>query len=643
MRQLVVLFSTLFFVAFIFVACVNKKVSVVVSDETAVFEVSSSSASVKADSSPANIEEDDDENEKYGRFTPFNRHAHKDSMEFVGTENALFMNDSIVFNVYSYKRNNKTVFHKEDSAGTAVLDSFVEPGEPYVIYGEKQINEKKRLSIRQRGENGTKEFQVLNRNNRIMLEFVVGLPKSSYSYTNGSLKSGYMEVRGDTVVKDSNCYSVFDCLEKPKNDPQDTLSTDTSWFIGKEKVAIKGDSVELMVFQRKVYYYGERINFQKRNKEGSVVIDSTVSPDNRSEVEEFNLISRITRNTSEEGVSQINEFNEFGELVKIYSVSASGDTTFEKIFDDGSGIPFVERKMATKKRPRNEKDSLSTEVWKYTGTETLFVRGDSLKFRVFRKRQLLAGKMHAYTLKETDDGSYSIEEMDYPGGRHYVDETDYVNRRKIDRRDNKNPIFYDFDESGKLKRLFALNYKQDGEGCKTTSACACNNRTIVEVKGDTTFFDTKDERRSMTALRYRRCYSSQKIVVRGDTLVLGTEWTKYPRRDEYVTTIDEYVFGVRIDSIVYPDGSYTIHELSSLTGVYRNRNPDGSGNFTFEDENGNVVEEYVVGLDRDHLYDDEGNLYPQFREVRGDTAFSNIERANEVKKQVEEYGGIFIN
>ena len=47
--------------------------------------------------------------------------------------------------------------------------------------------------------------------------------------------------------------------------------------------------------------------------------------------------------------------------------------------------------------------------------------------------------------------------------------------------------------------------------------------------------------------------------------------------------------------------------------------------FDVVDDKGNRIQWYIVGVKKEHLYDEYGKLLPLFTEVRGDTAFCDLE------------------
>lgn len=98
------------------------------------------------------------------------------------------------------------------------------------------------------------------------------------------------------------------------------------------------------------------------------------------------------------------------------------------------------------------------------------------------------------------------------------------------------------------------------------------------------------------------------------------ERIKFIKRNE-----DNSVF---IDSTIYSDGTTSILETDDFPaeGIYIDREKSRNEIDSYEirkDEK--IIEWYDIGLKKDDLYDFNGKLSPEYREVRGDTAFRNLD------------------
>ena len=79
-----------------------------------------------------------------------------------------------------------------------------------------------------------------------------------------------------------------------------------------------------------------------------------------------------------------------------------------------------------------------------------------------------------------------------------------------------------------------------------------------------------------------------------------------------------------IDSLVYSDGSYVVEEFNWILNVIRHRDIEGVLQYTvFEGKD--IAKIYEVGQKKEKLYGPDGKLHPMYREVRGDTAFWNLD------------------
>lgn len=79
-----------------------------------------------------------------------------------------------------------------------------------------------------------------------------------------------------------------------------------------------------------------------------------------------------------------------------------------------------------------------------------------------------------------------------------------------------------------------------------------------------------------------------------------------------------------IDSIVYPNGDYIVEESNWILNVIRHRDIEGVLQYTIF-EGDKIAQMYEVDQKKEKLYESDGSLHPMYREVRGDTAFWNLD------------------
>ena len=79
-----------------------------------------------------------------------------------------------------------------------------------------------------------------------------------------------------------------------------------------------------------------------------------------------------------------------------------------------------------------------------------------------------------------------------------------------------------------------------------------------------------------------------------------------------------------IDSIVYPNGDYIVEESNWILNIIRHRDIDGVLQYTIF-EGRDIAKMYEIGQKKENLYGPDGTLNPMYNEVRGDTAFRNLD------------------
>ena len=86
---------------------------------------------------------------------------------------------------------------------------------------------------------------------------------------------------------------------------------------------------------------------------------------------------------------------------------------------------------------------------------------------------------------------------------------------------------------------------------------------------------------------------------------------------------------VEIDSTVNPNGTYYVSEHRGL--LMRYREESGEQTFHLFDEQHHLIQCYTIGMKKEKIYDKNGNLYPVFKEVRGNTVFCNLDDKDDGK------------
>jgi len=117
------------------------------------------------------------------------------------------------------------------------------------------------------------------------------------------------------------------------------------------------------------------------------------------------------------------------------------------------------------------------------------------------------------------------------------------------------------------------------------------------------------------------------IMVQGKPIEL-TVWVKkenYDGKTFFSYRKENEDKSIEIDSTVNLDGTYSIWETNYRTGVTRSRRITGVESYVFNDESGKTIKMYFIGLPKDEMYDENGWLMPDLKEVRGDTAFVDLE------------------
>jgi len=117
------------------------------------------------------------------------------------------------------------------------------------------------------------------------------------------------------------------------------------------------------------------------------------------------------------------------------------------------------------------------------------------------------------------------------------------------------------------------------------------------------------------------------MIVQGKPIEL-TVWVKkenYDGKTYFVYSKENEDRMIMIDSIVNLDGTYSIWETNYRTGVTRKRRMTGVESYVFLDQSSKVIKKYYIGLPKNEMYDENGLLMPHLKEVRGDTAFVDLD------------------
>lgn len=85
---------------------------------------------------------------------------------------------------------------------------------------------------------------------------------------------------------------------------------------------------------------------------------------------------------------------------------------------------------------------------------------------------------------------------------------------------------------------------------------------------------------------------------------------------------------VFIDSTIYSDGTSSIIEIDAFPAegisISREKSRNEIDSYEIRKEE-KIIEWYDIGLKKEDLYDSNGKLSPEYREVRGDTAFRDLD------------------
>ena len=117
------------------------------------------------------------------------------------------------------------------------------------------------------------------------------------------------------------------------------------------------------------------------------------------------------------------------------------------------------------------------------------------------------------------------------------------------------------------------------------------------------------------------------MIVQGKPIEL-TVWVKkenYDGKTYFVYSKENEEKSIMIDSTVDLDGTYSVWENNYITRISRRRERTGSESYRFFDESGIGIKMYFIGLPKNEMYDENGLLMPNLKEVRGDTAFVDLD------------------
>lgn len=130
---------------------------------------------------------------------------------------------------------------------------------------------------------------------------------------------------------------------------------------------------------------------------------------------------------------------------------------------------------------------------------------------------------------------------------------------------------------------------------------------------------------SNTVLIRSQDLGTEKRVINGRTVILKVNKIEHDK-DHYSSTGEEVTRffkdceDVSVDSVVYADGSSFVDEFDFLNDIHKQTNRVGVVHYIFW-QNYQIIKEYIIGEKKETLYKPDGNLKPEYQEVRGDTAF----------------------
>ena len=117
------------------------------------------------------------------------------------------------------------------------------------------------------------------------------------------------------------------------------------------------------------------------------------------------------------------------------------------------------------------------------------------------------------------------------------------------------------------------------------------------------------------------------MIVQGKQIEL-TVWVKkeyYNGEAYFIYRKENEDRTIMIDSTVDIDRTYSIWESNFKTRIIRTKERTGLESISYFDEPGHTIKMYFIGLPKNKIYDENGLLMPNFKEVRGDTAFVDLE------------------
>ena len=120
------------------------------------------------------------------------------------------------------------------------------------------------------------------------------------------------------------------------------------------------------------------------------------------------------------------------------------------------------------------------------------------------------------------------------------------------------------------------------------------------------------------------------VVVNGKKIELNVRKNEHDidfRTGEKVVTFIKENDTVTIDSSIFSDGTSFVEESDfSTEGILIQRNKWRTGLVVYSIMKGDEITEiYEIGHKKEELYDSDGKLNPEYREIRGDTAFLDLD------------------
>lgn len=278
-----------------------------------------------------------------------------------------------------------------------------------------------------------------------------------------------------------------------------------------------------------------------------------------------------------------------------------------------------------------ERDSSIVGKRKYIGMEPYILNGNVIQLNVSSLIEIIDGKQFVLYTKTNADYKIIIDSILRPDGTYSVHELNLLAESGRTRYTTGVSRYFWRDSKGKLLKSYSIGLKKDDVYDSKGIIKPCYEKVI-----DDTVINSLEFEEKRMSLYYKdtlhfigpfdnvfissRFLKKEKMIVKEDTIVLNIQEKKQLKNGElfvlYLKNTENH--NIIIDSIIYPNGTYSIMEINDITKIHRTLNPIGIENYDLCDEK-NLS--YTIGLDRNQIYDSDGSLYQGILEVRGDTVF----------------------